>query len=1627
MPSPLSFANTEIFRKALIARNLEPYGKGPKVTPPVTYEIILRDMSVKDSPDELIDTLIFANQHYVLNQYGKEGGYMMFEEFKLRNTKPNEGEYGYDDANLFLSSASFFAQLRTKNYYGDGDNIIDAGQYVNSLEVLHPNRKGSNNQNYPDFVFSTYNPLSILLSDSPQGSDGNVSQDSFLMQFAVKNLKKEFEERIGREAKQRTIDKANIFNANDAFDVYNLVTGKLPLISPDWSITSPANPITSAADFGVKLAGSTIPFSPIPGSYFDTNISLGQLSKTTQFRNNVRRLLTGNNTGSETFFNNTGSGQKSILFFNLKFNKYRPNLDSKFYERIFGENEERTINGVEFYVGSPNADPKFVASPSGELPLNEFGEETENQVYGPDKLSKLYEGEDLDLRIGANGRTYADGGTIEGGLTWVSPKYKGNAGRKVGVGGQLYGEDEEFNSASFTSTESTNYDFRPGTIMDDTQKLIDSQPNGAKRYQHAGNAIDQVSKIFNDGYKEITKGSKVLRYEGAIGNEVGMEYCRLFTKDTPYLTYADLQNPKGMVKSGRKFSYSVLDNAYNLNIYPVKPEGNQDSTNIIVNQATRNVKKYMFSLENLSWRTSNTPGLTVADLPICERGPNDGRIMWFPPYALKFDESVSSNWNKTEFIGRPEPVYTYKNTSRTGSISFKIVVDHPSVLNIIVNKVLVNETNKDRINNMISSFFAGCLNYDLYELAKKYNTANPNELKELQTIIEKKLVTEEIVTQVSRRLNTGNNTPSSNDTPIAPTPVEDADTLKKYNSLSFYFDNDIPNRNVDISPFDVYYNAYVSASNKSRYNSRSQTKNSPYPTSPAQTSSFFTNYVEDNYNGFKNMFAEILNIFQTDSSAKITLNLVGSASQPQTVDYNLALGVRRNDSVVSWFKTFSGGTLNQYIGNRLIINTRSEGEGALVNGQVSGFTATPKNFAGNTLQSYDCSKGDKEVFTINAMACRAVRLEKAVIVRTPAPQINPPVNPIETTTEEVRVQRTFEVEQERQIENLPKNITKRILRILLSECDYFNMIKEESPFLYDNLRDKLKYFDPAFHSTTPEGLNARLTFLQQCMRPGDTIPTVQKDGRLEYNNARNTAFGAPPVLILRIGDFYHTKIIPENLSISYESLDLNSDGIGVQPMIADVKLSFSFVGGQGLKNAVEKLQNALTFNYYANTEVYDDRSDVTDESLKVLDSEFYELLKFRTDLPTSPQNEITSLNDSLIGKVISGNTETGSISYTSYMDNLITVSQNYYTGVFNSLKTINSSYNPVVRQKFTSSRLYKLGYITPDTETKIFGKPDGFINNINDEFDSFIKSVESEEDEFLKGLIETNKFTGKLVRVLKRNYVTFIKNLKTDFNIELMSYVQTMTNLQLELTRNLTRLNILSFENIDGSDGYKDKSGDIFTYDLTSTTINGTPSKDVVTNNRNRVIDDLNKYYDSFIENKIFNYNGVTYANLKVVYDNLSVVFNSISGNEFFNSDINKRCYMILSKYITDGKLYADFKNALISNIIQNIEDFGKNNENIEIYFDNYWLNKVKPSFLIENEYSTAFLDNFQNTYLSNFYDYKPYNKNVRTEFTYTKNDNLPLVKQMVINLGDSNNTENSKDYWNKNVSGAYIAKVKLL
>ena len=96
----------------------------------------------------------------------------------------------------------------------------------------------------------------------------------------------------------------------------------------------------------------------------------------------------------------------------------------------------------------------------------------------------------------------------------------------------------------------------------------------------------------------------------------------------------------------RKETYSVLDSPYNLNITPHRTdETGKGSSNIVDGK----VKKYMFSIENLAWRTSGEPGFTYDDLPSCEKGPNGGRIMWFPPYDISVDESSNKTGQKIPF------------------------------------------------------------------------------------------------------------------------------------------------------------------------------------------------------------------------------------------------------------------------------------------------------------------------------------------------------------------------------------------------------------------------------------------------------------------------------------------------------------------------------------------------------------------------------------------------------------------------------------------------------------------------------------------------------------------------------------------------------------------------------------------------------------------------------------------------------------------------------------------------------------------------------------------------------------------------------------------------------------------
>ena len=176
------------------------------------------------------------------------------------------------------------------------------------------------------------------------------------------------------------------------------------------------------------------------------------------------------------------------------------------------------------------------------------------------------------------------------------------------------------------------------------------------------------------------------------------------------------------------------------------------------------------------------------------------------------------------------------------------------------------------------------------------------------------------------------------------------------------------------------------------------------------------------------------------------------------------------------------------------------------------------------------------------------------------------------------------------------------------ECTFNQYTIEEGVF--KGFRGtQINKFMPVFHSQTPEDFHRRLTFLHQCTRQGNAVRRTQEasDG-VQTFSARNAVFGRQPIQVLRIGDFFHTKIVIDNISFDYADApwDINSEGHGMQFMYSDVTIQMKIIGGQSLATPIDALQNAVSFNYYANSTfsnngIYQTATRVEDQQLSVRD------------------------------------------------------------------------------------------------------------------------------------------------------------------------------------------------------------------------------------------------------------------------------------------------------------------------------------------------------------------------------------------------------------------------------------------
>ena len=1045
------------------------------------------------------------------------------------------------------------------------------------------------------------------------------------------------------------------------------------------------------------------------------------------------------------------------------------------------------------------------------------------------------------------------GGGIAGNLTWISTSSRNKLGAN----------NAEFSSQNslYYNTLSTNYTFRNGSILDTTQSILNSMPNNGKNARsHVANVIDQTSRVFADGDTMISRGSAIKYVNSFTKDEGGVEYCRVWTKDRPYMSYSDTMKRTGLI---RKYESSVMSTPWNLNIYP-NSNGNgsfDGSTNMSPGKGDGfYAKKYMFSLENLAWKTSNTPGFTYNDLPYCERGANDGRVMWFPPYDLKISEQSSANWEENVFLGRPEPVYTYQNTKRSGQISFKVIVDHPSVLNLLVTKHFKGMSDEEA-DNYINAFFAGCEEIDFYSLIRKYSTLNQSDVEMVKLYLNGDSTNKSIKKIVSTTKVKDNITPVTTET----SPIPGGDLNKSFN---LYFDNDAP----DVGKNELYtsvdyqtnYGTYVLNSGKNdfidglnkltgmtsvEHYGAGWTSNRKYDyklltgvdtkTQPTNTvlNDFTTNQISKS-DKFQTEFTNQFNLYTGQTSTlkdylnnkkvkTIEVNIESKASAVATTDYNFRLAYRRSYSILTDLirkiaKDDGSKAISKIVWKNdplpkstkpaneppIVMNLKDLGydeDGTFTINQILNVGETGKVNEPSSTKNINC--GDENLFksvefqrhSPIANWCRESVLSFKVGVKDPE-------QPSVTTPDSLNKVNITSISDT--IKSSPKpsvDVLKKIIMKVLSECYYFKQLEEDSPLQFSSLREKLKYFHPAFHSMTPEGLNSRLTFLQQCVRPGDTIPVKGLSDENDLN-ARNSTFGPPPICVLRVGDFFHSKIIIRDVNITYDEnvWDLNPEGIGVQPMIANVTLQVNFIGGHGMQNPVEKLQNALSSNFYANTEVYDPRSTATEDRTKFNKEQLENMMK-DYDTPLVPKHEdtVNSPNKVSEGNYI-GVLNGTSMSYNNLFSDLIKNTTNYYSTYSDIREKLITKYGSkfsslLLSSKYRTINGYQLKTDVTTVNLELLGnyKVGTELNTMIMNFKlAFISSINKSNLTNIMGIKINDKLNGISEEVLK----PYIKQTMSDFlTNSTFSEIKTIESSRNELIKSFDMVSFVINNGHDGS------------------------------------------------------------------------------------------------------------------------------------------------------------------------------------------------------------------------------------
>lgn len=922
-------------------------------------------------------------------------------------------------------------------------------------------------------------------------------------------------------------------------NILSLIKGDgLVGLRPSYKITIPSSGGGRALDTAGKILGFTI-----PRSYLDDSGSIFQAESGGDVDNITR---------ANKMILNTGKGQIQALLTNVRANQYGT---------VAGGSDDPSKTAFRSGYAPAYANNKgevqitdgilYAFSKDGKI-INLFGKELNSNIanisYNREEMVKnsgFLTPEDT-FTGNYNGHSnsgYGDRKISDVGFTWTT----GNGGlvNTREDYDELFGDKKSL----LVKTQSL---FNSKGMMNVVTRKGDMNKMSTQTQTANGNGFSKGNAVMQKGMFDLDTG----RYIGKKDATAEETYCRSWTTLDRYDQVSKL------VRSGVDGISSTMDSLDEFNgvgINEKVPYRFNTQGSVLdgygfpkiapyVTDVPTDPKKFMFSIENLAWH-----GKTV-NLPRAERGPGDllsgrkGRIMWFPPYNIQFSESSSVNWEASNFIGRGESIYTYNNTERSGNLSFQIIVDHPSYINSFRG---VNGPDDHYVN----SFWAGCIDPDSkwgerLTVSERTDIVNSEEIIKQEKVVPEECAPGDLTiyypndnTIIEKDYENGLNSGTSTPIDYSINQNGAGQGLGSYKA-DYTPGNHNNSKKADGEGWPDRYNYGLNYSQATNGSSETPL------TVVGANNDVLRGYFDPNTDTYiiKHL---------TEICPHCVATITGYASEQGNLEYNKKLAkdralVIKNDVKKKWWPSIKAAFPKL---------TDADFDKRFKIGETKQLT----NTGCNPCQGIPRAQRDEKCPT-DTLQCKKDRRASISFhfdKNLAAADIAQPEPIVKKTT---------------------KKIKNKIIDRYYNESKYFEKLTDADPFVFDRFREKIRYFHPAFHSTTPEGLNSRLTFLLQCTRQG---PTLEEQG------ATNLAFGRAPVCILRIGDFYNTKIVMDSVSIDYEPLvwDLNPEGIGVQPMIANVSISFKFIGASSLMGPINKLQNALSFNYFANTQVYDPRAD----------------------------------------------------------------------------------------------------------------------------------------------------------------------------------------------------------------------------------------------------------------------------------------------------------------------------------------------------------------------------------------------------------------------------------------------------